>query len=75
MYSAVFTVTLRLPDTMTPAEARANLKTSIGFGNPEISHPYVIADPDYALEHEPLDARQDLHVVAIEDVQTGSEAF
>jgi hypothetical protein len=65
MYTAIFTVTLRLPDTMSPEEARAALKTSVAFGQPVITHPYVIEDP----------APERVHVVAIEDVQTGTEAL
>ena len=65
MYTAIFTVTLRLPDTMTPEEARANLKTSVSFGSPVITHPFVIPDD----EPEP----PGIHARGVVDVQTPSD--
>jgi hypothetical protein len=37
-------VRLEIPDSMTPEQAVAELKTSIGFGKPEISLQYILPD-------------------------------
>lgn len=46
MYTAGFTVTLRLPERITPAQARRELLTCVSFGSPEVSAPWVLPDPD-----------------------------
>jgi hypothetical protein len=35
-------VTLAIPDSMTPEQACAEVKTSIGFGHPEVKLQYVL---------------------------------
>lgn len=44
MYTAGFEVRLRLPARITPAQARAELLTCISFGQPMISHPWILPD-------------------------------
>jgi hypothetical protein len=36
-----FSVQLQIPDSMTPEQAEAELRTAISFGRPEISRQYV----------------------------------
>jgi hypothetical protein len=46
MYTAGFTVTLRLPERIAPEQARQELLTCVSFGSPEVSAPWVLPDPD-----------------------------
>ena len=48
MYTAGFQVTLRLPERITPEQARHELRTCISFGSPEVSAPWVLPDPEPA---------------------------
>jgi hypothetical protein len=45
MYTAGFLVELRIPDSMSPEQARAELKTSIAFGSAEVVLHYVLPNP------------------------------
>jgi hypothetical protein len=44
MYTAGFEIRLRLPERITPDQARKELLTCISFGQPMISHPWVLPD-------------------------------
>jgi hypothetical protein len=45
MYTAGFIVRLRLPERISPEDAKRELETSIAFGHPEVSRPWVIPEP------------------------------
>lgn len=44
MYTAGFEIRLRLPERITPDQARHELLTCISFGQPMVSHPWVLPD-------------------------------
>jgi len=46
MYTAGFQVTLRLPERITPEQARHELQTCISFGQAEVSRPWVLPDAE-----------------------------
>lgn len=45
MNTVGYLVVLRLPDSMSPEDARTDLITSIGFGRPEIRQLFIFPDP------------------------------
>lgn len=44
MQTIGISVTLRIPDTMTPEAACSEVATSIGFGKPKVSLQWVLPD-------------------------------